>query len=84
MPGEEGNQKRAGEYAARCGVNSAVDDLTSKIRHYRAKAAEADESAKQATDPLVSDMYLEAARSWRELVKVAEELQSDSKTSQRG
>jgi hypothetical protein len=61
-----------------------VDDLSFKIRHYRAKATEADESARQATDPRVRDMYLEAARAWRELVKVAEELQSDSKTSQRG
>jgi hypothetical protein len=57
-----------------------VDDLTLKIRHYRAKAAEADESARQATDPRVRAMYLEAARSWRELVEVAKELQADSKT----
>jgi hypothetical protein len=58
-----------------------VDDLTFKIQHYRAKAAEADENARQATDPLVRDMYLEAGRSWRELVQIAEELQRDSKTS---
>ena len=57
-----------------------MDDLILKIQHYRAKAAEADENARQATDPRVREMYLEAARSWRELVKVAEELQSDSKT----
>jgi hypothetical protein len=57
-----------------------VDDLTFKLQHYRAKAAEADENASQAADSRVRDMYLEAARSWRELVKVAEELQSDSTT----
>jgi hypothetical protein len=56
-----------------------VDDLSFKIQHYRAKAAEADENARQATDPRARDMYLEAARAWRELVKVAEDLQSDSR-----
>jgi sirohydrochlorin ferrochelatase len=57
-----------------------VVDLTFNIQHYRARAVEADEIARQATDPRVREMYLEAARSWRELAETAEALQRDSKT----
>lgn len=55
-------------------------DLTFKIQHYRARAVEADEIARRATDPRVREMYVQAAGSWRELAETAEALQRDAKT----
>jgi hypothetical protein len=52
-----------------------VSDLKARIEHFRAKAAEAEALARAATDEAERAMYLEAARSWGDLVSLVEELQ---------
>jgi hypothetical protein len=55
-------------------------DLRFKIKHYRAKAAEAEQRARQAKDPDVRTTYFKAAASWHSiadlLAQEALELQS--------
>jgi hypothetical protein len=41
--------------------------LRFRIKHYRAKAAEAEENARQAKDPDARATYLKAAASWHRL-----------------
>jgi hypothetical protein len=41
--------------------------LRVRIQHYRAKAAEAEASARQAKDPDVRTTYLKAAASWHSI-----------------
>jgi hypothetical protein len=55
-----------------------VSDLKARIEHYRAKAAEAEALARAVTDEAERAMYLEAARSWADLVRLVEELQRQS------
>jgi hypothetical protein len=52
-----------------------VSDLKARIEHYRAKAAEAEALARAATNEAERAMYLEAARSWDDLMHLVEELQ---------
>jgi hypothetical protein len=54
-------------------------DLRFRIEHYRAKAAEAEEHARQAKDPDARAMYLQIAQSWRMLAENAEEMERDRK-----
>jgi hypothetical protein len=42
-------------------------NLRFKIKHYRAKAAEAEQRARQAKDPNVRTTYLKAAASWHSI-----------------
>jgi hypothetical protein len=42
-------------------------DLRFKIKHYRAKAAEAEQRARQAKDPDVRTTYLKVAASWHSI-----------------
>ena len=55
-----------------------MSDLKQRIEHYRAKAAETEALARAATDEAEREMYLEAARSWTDLVRLVEELQRQS------
>ena len=55
-----------------------MSDLQARIEHYRAKAAEAEALARAAADEAERAMYLEAARSWADLVSLVEELQRQS------
>jgi hypothetical protein len=48
-------------------------DLRSRIKHYRAKAAEAEANARQAKDPDVRATYLKAAASWHSLAELLAE-----------
>jgi hypothetical protein len=47
--------------------------LRFKIKHYRAKAAEAEQSARQAKDPDVRTTYLKAAASWHRIADLLAE-----------
>jgi hypothetical protein len=49
--------------------------LRLRIEHYRAKAAEAEESARLAKDPQVRMAYLRAAKSW---TRPAEQAEADA------
>ena len=60
------------------GVYVLVTDLKSNIEHYRAKAAEAEALARDASDETSRSLYLEAARSWADLADLAEELMRHS------
>lgn len=64
--------------AALFGVKGSVSDLKTRMEHYRAKAVEAEALARAATDEAERTMYLEAARSWADLVRLIEELQRQS------
>ncbi len=52
--------------------------LRLRIEHYRAKAAEAEESARLAKDPQVRLACLRAAKSWTRLAEQAEALAEDA------
>jgi hypothetical protein len=54
-------------------------DLRFRVGHYRAKAAEAEENARQAKDPCTWASWLEAAQSWTRLAQDSEELERESK-----
>jgi hypothetical protein len=49
-------------------------DPTSRREFYRAKAAEAEENARLATDPVLRVTYLHVANSWIYLAEHIEEL----------
>jgi hypothetical protein len=55
-----------------------VIDLKSNIEHCRAKAAEAEACAREASDETSRSLYLEAARSWSDLARMTEELMRHS------
>jgi hypothetical protein len=56
-----------------------VADLKSNIEHCRAKAAEAEARARDASDETSRSLYLEAARSWAALARMTEELMRHSR-----
>jgi len=67
------------EANSRSGVYVLVTDLKSNIEHYRAKAAEAEALARDASDETSRSLYLEAARSWADLARMTEELMRHSR-----
>ena len=61
------------------GVYVLVTDLKSDIEHYRAREAEAEALARDASDETARSLYLEAARSWADLARMTEELMRHSR-----
>jgi hypothetical protein len=51
-----------------------VTDLRVRIGHYRTKAADAEDNARQAKEPYARATYLQAAQAWAALAESAEKL----------
>jgi hypothetical protein len=61
------------------GLGSGHGGSQVRIEHYRAKAAEAEENARQAQDPHMQATYLQAAASWHRLADHAEDMELEQK-----